>query len=113
MTRNTKSDIANYHISQIARELGKHGNVSRCAPGTVALPNDRRFCPVPLGYADIIFTRPDGVTCYIEVSEKPAKQTDKRNIFVGKKDGHNCRAGIAYSLKDAAAICGIELNASP
>jgi len=97
-------------VYEIMRFLGQFGAVFRCNSGAVRLPNGKYFRALPEGFSDILFIRPDGVVCFIECKIKSNKPTDKQTAFIEKMRGLSCRAGVAYSVADAAAICGVDIN---
>ena len=99
-------------VFEIMRELGKHGAVYRTNSGAIRLPSGKYFRALPEGFSDVMLIRSDGAACFVEVKVKPNKPTDKQTAFIDKMRGLNCPAGIAYSVEDAAAICGITLNTS-
>ena len=94
-------------LYEIMRELGKHGAVYRCNSGSVKLPSGKPFRAMPEGFSDIMFIRPDGGTCFVEVKAGKGKPTDKQIAFIEKMRRMNCRAGVAYSVTEAMEICGI------
>jgi hypothetical protein len=110
MTQNTKNAAESRLVYEIMRELGKHGAVYRANSGAVRLPSGKYFRALPEGFADVLFIRSDGAACFVEVKVKPNKPTDKQTAFIDKMRGFNCPAGIAYSVEDAAVICGIGLD---
>jgi len=89
------------------QELGKHGAVYRTNSGSVRLASGKYFKAMPEGFADVMFIRPDGVTCFVELKVKPNKPTDKQLLFIEKMQGMNCKAGVAYSVDEALEICGV------
>jgi len=95
------------------QELGKHGAVFRTNSGAVKLPDGKYFRAMPEGFADLLFIRSDGIACFVECKIGKGKPTDKQAAFIDKMRELNCPAGVAYSVADAAAICGIALNSSP
>ena len=97
-------------INEIMRALGKVGCVYRTNAGSFKLPNGKYFRGMPEGFADILFIRRDGVACFIETKVKPNKPSEKQLEFIEKMKRHNCKAGVAYSLDDALAICEIGDN---
>ena len=97
-------------INQTMRELGKHGAVYRTNSGSVKLDNGKRFRALPAGFSDIMFIRPDGIACFIEMKVKSNKPTDKQLEFIDKMKRHNCLAGVAYSVEEAMEICGLEMD---
>ena len=102
------SDISESRLLyEIMRELGKHGEVFRTNSGSIRLPNGKYFQAMPEGFSDVMFVRPDGVVCFIELKSKDGKPTDKQLKFLEKMRGMNCRAGVAYSLGEVMEICGL------
>ena len=97
-------------LHEIMTELGKHGAVYRTNSGSIRLPSGKYFRALPEGFADIMFIRPDGLTCFVECKVGRNKPTDKQLAFIEKMRGMNCRAGVAYSTSEAMLICGIGLD---
>jgi len=88
------------------QELGKHGAVFRTNAGSIKLPNGKMLHGLPKGFSDIMFIRPDGVTCFIELKTGKNKPSPEQEAFICKMQGMNCRAGVAYSVDEAMSICG-------
>jgi hypothetical protein len=97
-------------VFEVMRELGKFGAVFRCNRGSIKLPNGKRFNALPEGFADVMLIRSDGAACFVEVKVKPNKPTDKQTAFINKMRELNCPAGVAYSVAEAAQICGITIE---
>ena len=95
-------------VYEVMQKLGKYGAVYRTNSGAFRLPNGKYFRALPEGFSDVMFIRPDGVTCFIECKYGRGKATDKQTAFLAKMQGLNCRAGVAYTVADAMIICGIQ-----
>jgi hypothetical protein len=95
-------------LYETMQELGKHGAVYRTNSGSVRLSNGKYFRAMPEGFADVMFVRPDGVVCFIELKTGHNKLSDKQAAFIEKMRGMNCRAGVAYTVDEAMSICGLD-----
>lgn len=104
MSDNNESHL----IYEIMRELGRHGAVYRTNAGCVRLPNGRTYHGLPKGFSDILFIGPDGIACFVEAKVRPNGPTPEQIAFLDKMHGLGCRAGVAYSVAEAAIICRIE-----
>jgi len=94
-------------VFQIMQTLGRYGYVVRCNCGSVPLANGIRFYGLPQGWADIMFIRPDGRVCFVEVKSPTGKLSEAQERFIERMKSLNCRAGVAYSIDDALAIAGL------
>jgi hypothetical protein len=94
-------------LYEVIRELGKHGAVYRTNSGSIRLASGKYFRGLPEGFSDVMFIRPDGVTCFVECKVKPNKASAKQTEFIDKMRRMHCRAGIAYSVGEAMNICGL------
>ena len=94
-------------LYQTMQELGKHGAVYRTNSGAVRLANGKYFRAMPEGFSDVMFIRPDGVVCFVELKTGRNKLSDKQQAFIEKMQSMNCRAGVAYSVQEALGICGL------
>jgi len=97
-------------VYDIMCELGKHGAVYRCNSGSVKLPNGRRFNGMPKGFADVMFIRADGMACFVECKADKGKLSDEQEQFICRMRGLNARAGVARTVAEAMAICGLGAN---
>ena len=95
-------------LYETLQELGKHGAAYRTNSGSVRLASGKYFRAMPEGFSDVMFIRPDGVVCFVELKTGRNKLSDKQQAFIEKMRGMNCRAGVAYSVQEAMEICGID-----
>ncbi len=93
------------------RELGKYGAIYRTNSGSIRLPSGKYFRAMPEGFSDLLFIRPDGVACFVELKTDKGKPSDKQLAFLEKMRGMNCRAGIARSVAEAMEVCGLSVTA--
>ena len=95
-------------VYSVMRELGKHVAVYRCNCGSVRLPNGKYFRGMPKGFSDIMAILPGGYAAFIECKSDKGKPSPEQSAFIEKVRALGCRAGVACSVADALAICGIE-----
>ena len=94
-------------LYEIMKEIGKHGAIYRTNCGNVKLPNGKMFRGLPKGFSDCMLIRPGGKVCFVEVKVKPNKPTSEQAAFIEKMQTLGCAAGVAYSVEEALAICGV------
>jgi len=96
-------------VYEIMRELGRHGAVYRMNAGQIKLEDGRVFRGLPAGFSDIMLIMDGGRVCFVEAKIKPNKPTQKQIEFIERMRGLGCAAGVAYSVEEAAQICGIPI----
>jgi hypothetical protein len=94
-------------VYEIMHELGKHGAVFRCNSGSVKLSNGKTFRGMPKGFADVMFIRADGMACFVECKTDRGKLSDEQERFISRMRELNAKAGVASSVDEAMAICGL------
>jgi len=94
-------------IYEIMRELGKFGGIFRTNAGHVRTITGGSYHGLPKGFSDLLFVRPDGVSCFIECKVGANQATPEQEKFLERMRGLNCRAGVARSVEEAAELAGI------
>ena len=98
-------------LSEVMRELGKHGAVFRCNSGQIKLPSGKVFRGMPKGFADILFIRQDGMACFVETKTEKGKLAPEQERFLSRMQELNAIAGVARSVGEALQLCGLEAGA--
>jgi hypothetical protein len=87
--------------------LGQYGAAYRCNCGSVKLSNGRRFNGLPAGFSDILVILPGGRVAFVECKTAGGKTSPEQERFIKCMQELGAAAGVACSVKEAAAICGI------
>ena len=94
-------------VYEIMQELGRHGAIFRTNAGTHYTKDGKPISGLPKGFTDLLFIGRDGRASFVECKTDKGKPTPEQVKFIEKMREHNCNAGIARSVADAVAICGI------
>jgi hypothetical protein len=94
-------------IYEIMHELGKHGYIVRCNAGHIKLDSGKVFHGMPRGFSDLLFVR-DGRVTFIECKTEKGKATPEQEQFLERMRALGCSAGVARSVAEAMALCGIQ-----
>jgi len=94
-------------VCDIMTELGKYGYVVRCNSGSIPMSNGKRFRAMPQGFSDIMLILPGGKACFVECKTGNNKASPEQRAFIERMRKLGARAGIAYSVAEAAEICEI------
>ena len=94
-------------IYEVMQALGKHGAVYRCNSGQFKLSNGKWFRGMSKGFSDILFIRADGKACFVETKADRGRLTEEQARFLEQMRGLNCIAGVARTVEEALALCGV------
>jgi len=94
-------------VNEVIRALYPFGYPVRCNAGQIKLSTGRWIKLLPKGFADILFIRPDGQACFVETKVGRNTTTAEQDAFLERMRELGCRAGVARSVADAMAICGV------
>ena len=89
------------------RELGRHGQIFRTNAGQFYTKSGQRVGGLPKGFSDVLYIGQDGIACFVEVKMPGNKPTPEQVQFIERMQSLGARAGIAYSVEQAAEICRI------
>jgi hypothetical protein len=95
-------------VYMVMQELGKHGAVFRTNAGRFYTRSGHAVSGLPKGFTDVLFIRPDGQACFVECKTQGNKASSEQTVFIDRMLSLGARVGIAHSVKDAVAICGIQ-----
>ena len=95
-------------LYEIMRELGKYGAVFRTNSGSIKLPDGRRFNGLPKGFSDVLAILPGGRAAFIEVKAAKGKVSKEQITFLEKMRAQGALAGVACTVPQALAICGLD-----
>jgi len=97
-------------IFEIMQEVGKVAAVYRMNAGQFYTKDGKRVSGLPRGFADIMAVLPSGRVAFIECKIGKNKPTDEQAQFLEKMRALGAFAGIARSVPEALAICGISVK---
>lgn len=87
--------------------LGKFGAVYRTNAGQYFTKDGKPISGLPKGFSDILFIKPGGQACFLEIKSDKGKPTPEQVEFISKMQSLGALAGIARNPTEAAKICGI------
>ena len=87
--------------------LGKYGAVFRTNSGRFYAKSGRSVSGLPKGFSDLLFIRPDGIACFIELKTGKNKASPEQEQFIAKMQKQGAFAGIARTAEEALEICRI------
>ena len=97
-------------IYETMQTLGRHGQIFRCNAGRFYTKSGQPVSGLPKGFSDLLYIGSDGVACFIECKTGKNKPTPEQTTFIEKMKRLGCAAGVAYSVEEAAQICGIKTS---
>lgn len=102
------SDNESKLVYECMREIGKSAAVFRTNAGNIKLPNGKVFHGLPKGFSDILVILPGGRAAYIECKVGKNTTSPEQEQFISRMRELGALAGTAYTVEQAAQICGIE-----
>jgi len=110
----TGRNLTEHEIQDAIRlELSRRGIITfRENVGTFQTEDGRVIkAGPPPGTSDLLAILPGGFAAWIEVKTPTGRVRPEQENFIRRMREKGCRAGIARTVADALAICGIEVTA--
>ena len=91
----------------IQKALEKHGACFRCHCGQFYTRSGQAVNGLPKGFSDLMCVLPGGKIAFIEAKMPHGRVSPEQKEFINNMQSMGAAAGVAYSVKDALKIIGV------
>ena len=95
-------------VCDVMSELGKHGAIFRTNAGQYYTKTGQRVSGLPKGFSDVLFVGNDGIACFVECKIQGNTASPEQEQFIKKMQALGARAGVVYTVEQAAELCGLQ-----
>ena len=98
-------------VYEVMQVLGRYGAVFRTNSGQFYAKNGQPVSGLPKGFSDVLFIRPDGRACFIELKTGGNETSPEQEKFIERMQKLSAVAGKVRSAAEALRLCGVGNNA--